>query len=68
VPNPPIETDDHCACYGYIDSAQRLYKSWVNGCRKVCTECDSGYYLNYNNVCVSLPGNCLAADSYGNCT
>lgn len=29
--------DDHCAQYGYVDSKNIHYTSYVNGCKKVCT-------------------------------
>lgn len=34
---PPVDTDDHCAKYGYIDSKNKWSKIWTNDCKKVCS-------------------------------
>jgi proprotein convertase subtilisin/kexin type 5 len=65
VMTPPT---DNCAKYGYIDVKGKWFHKWVYGCKKVCKECVDGFYLNTDNECVALPGNCAAADVNGMCT
>lgn len=40
----------------------------MDGCKKVCIECDCDYYLNCDYKCIKLPPYCTAADKWGNCT
>lgn len=62
------DPDDHCAVYGWIDSASKWYTSETKGCQKVCKCCDKGYYLDCNHKCVKLPAHCNEVDSKGKCT
>lgn len=57
----------NCVRYEYIDVNKKFHKSWFTGCKKVCVECEYGYYLNYKYQCVALPENCKEADAYGKC-
>ncbi len=42
-------------------------RSWESGCKRVCKKCDSGFYLDSNNTCQTLPEGCLAANTDGTC-
>lgn len=56
-----------CAKYAYVDVKGKAYGKWFDGCKSVCIECISGYYL-VKGVCVTLPPNCEAVDIKGKCT
>ncbi len=49
-----IPSDDHCAEYGYIRSG-RWEGRWGYGCKRVCKKCESGFYLDCNYTCQTLP-------------
>ncbi len=51
-----------------MDAKGKLYTKWFNGCEKVCTKCNNGYYLKKKYRCVALPTNCNEADENGKCT
>lgn len=34
----------------------------------VCTECETGFYIDEQGTCTELPANCTKVDSNGNCT
>lgn len=59
---------DNCAEYGYVDAKGKFYSKWVQGCKKVCVKCNTGYYINAKYECNPLTSNCLAADRNGKCT
>ena len=61
-----VET--YCVQFGFIDSTKKKLKLRNEGCKRVCKECDEGYYLDKDYLCVALPKNCKAADSQGKCT
>lgn len=47
VATPP--TVDNCAKYNYIDAKGKNVAKYTNGCKVVCVECNSGFYLNNKN-------------------
>jgi hypothetical protein len=58
---------DSCAKYAYVDEKGKALGKWFDGCKSVCIECISGYYL-IKGICVALPSNCEAVDLKGKCT
>lgn len=51
-----------------MDAKKKWRSVWSAGCRKVCIECDDGYYLTQSYNCVALPENCVAVTDKGVCT
>lgn len=51
-----------------MNSNGKNFNKWVLGCKKVCKECDEGYYLDENKSCQELPLDCVEAESDGKCT
>lgn len=62
------QSTDTCTKYSYYDKDGKECDYHCDGCKKVCIECESSFYLDSWSKCVKLPKNCLTVDKNGTCT